>query len=182
MSLDTLGASRDTSVDQAMYLVAIATRFQKVASLALNAKYWGNDIFERHADLKLVTLMVNRSERFSKDIEMRGHTHEFEVERTKAALQVSTPAKPPVQPPVNLKLEGVPEKVVERKLFPVRYVDNHDDIGDILYDNKPLPAPKSHSILQWLTKVYRDSRWFELGTFDPSLLAITMREQSTNSG
>ena len=38
--------------------------------------------------------------------------------------------------------------------------------------------PKDQGILKWLTKVYRVSRGFELGTFDPSLLTIMMTEQS----
>ncbi|KAH6662694.1 dynamin family protein [Halenospora varia] len=95
-SLANLGEKRETSADQSKYLIDVITCFQEVASLALDAKYWGNDIFNQHSNLKLTTLMVNRSKAF----------------------------------------------------------------------------------LKMLTEVYRASRGFKLGTFDPSLLAIIIKEQS----
>ncbi|KAH6664599.1 dynamin family protein [Halenospora varia] len=115
-SLANLGEKRETLADQSKYLIDVATRFQEVASLALDAKYWGNDIFNQHSNLKLATLIVNRSEAFSKMVEEMGHTYQFEA-----------------------AIKGLPE---------------------------PL-----------LTEVYRASRGFKLGTFDPSLLTIIIKEQ-----
>ncbi|KAH6675980.1 hypothetical protein B0J14DRAFT_478419 [Halenospora varia] len=157
--------------NQSKYLIDVATRFQEVASLALDAKYWGNDIFNQHSNLKLATLMVNRSEAFSKMVEEMGHTYQFE-----AAIK-SLP-EPLVWHPLKFSSDQETETGGHPKLFATRLNDNHEEIEDILCDNEELDLPKSQGILSWLTEVYRASRGFELGTFDPSLLAITMKEQS----
>ena len=170
MSLDALGASRDTQADQSLYLIDIATRFQQVASLALDAKYWGNDLFDQHPNLRVATSMVNRSEAFSKMVEELGHTYLFDA-RIEAPVEVI--ARPPLK-----GLDGESEAVSMTMLFDTRLKEGHDDLEDILCDNQELNSPDSQGILEWLTEVYRSSRGFELGTFDPSLLAITMKEQS----
>ncbi|CZS92510.1 related to vacuolar sorting protein VPS1, dynamin, and related proteins [Rhynchosporium agropyri] len=193
-SFATLGASRDTAADQSRYLIDIAARFQEVASLALDAKYWGDGIFDLHDNLRLATLMVGRSEAFSNMIQKSGHTYQFEtmstVSRVKSAtkkgqklpntFQFGTVAEQEV-PGSPTWQSQVPEEVESGSTSAfcnTRLNKDHEDIGDILSDNEELISPEGPGILQWLTKVYRSSRGFELGTFDPSLLAITMREQS----
>jgi hypothetical protein len=47
-----------------MYLIGIETRFQEVASLALDAKYQGDDIFDKHHSLRLATFVVDHGEIF----------------------------------------------------------------------------------------------------------------------
>lgn len=174
-SLTDLGASRDTSTHQSKYLIDIATRFQEVAGLALDAKYWGNDIFNRHPSLKLATLVIGRSEIFSKTVQANGHTYRFETEsdgsvfpRTATAIKYHPDGKDPIQIADN------------SKHITTRVVENHTDVEDILHEEEILTSPENGRILEWLTKVYCASRGFELGTFDPSLLAIAMREQSKN--
>lgn len=156
-------------MQQSTYLIDIATHFQEVASLALDAKYWGNDIFDQHHNLRLATLMVNRSEAFTKMVQDMGHTYQFEA-GSKAPVRSSSSDWPTL-----IEETGANAKP---KLFDTKLNADHEDIEDILCDNEALTSPDSRGILEWLTKVYRSSRGFELGTFDPSLLAITMREQS----
>lgn len=50
------------------YLMDIATRFQEVAALALDAKYWRDEIFEQYPGLTLATHIVDRSETFSEPL------------------------------------------------------------------------------------------------------------------
>jgi hypothetical protein len=57
----------------------------------------------------------------------------------------------------------------------VRTVPDHPDVEDIVHNGTPLPKPRDGSILGWLKMVYRQSRGFELRTFDTSLLAVTMK-------
>ena len=54
-----------------------------------------------------------------------------------------------------------------------------DDITDILVSEHMLDAPKNDDIEVWLRTLYESSRGFELGTFDPSILATTMKKQSS---
>jgi hypothetical protein len=174
-SLANLGVSRDTPADQSKYLIDIATRFQEFAALALDAKYWGNDIFDQHHSLRLATLVVNRGEEFSKTVEVMGHTYQFEVESMSGGAVPLTTATS-----IKFSPDGeATEKSANPKLSITRLMeDNDDDIEDILHNDELLSMPETQGILEWLTVVYRASRGFELGTFDPSLLAITMREQS----
>jgi len=92
---------------------------------------------------------------------MRGHTYEFEVSGTS----------------IKMKQEA-PYPIEEDYFLATRVIEVHDDIEDILHEKEEISMPSNHGIYTWLTNVYRASRGFELGTFDPSLLAITMREQS----
>lgn len=101
---------------------------------------------------------MDRNEAFSESVEIRGHTYEFEVGGTSAKVEELCP--------------------VDDDFLATRVIEAHDDIEDILHEKKEISMPSNQGIHEWLTKVYRASRGFELGTFDPSLLAITMREQS----
>lgn len=150
------------TTDQTKYLTDIATRFQEVASLALDARYCGDEIFEQRPNLSLATHIVDRSKTFSKSVEMRGHTYEFKVGGTSGKVKWEEPSR------------------IERNIFATRVVKAHDDIEDILHEKEEISLPSTQGIHEWLTRVYRASRGFELGTFDPSLLAITIREQSKN--
>ena len=51
-------------------------------------------------------------------------------------------------------------------------------IEDILHCNEAVSIANGSSIAFWLRQVYESSRGFELGTFDSSILATTMKIQS----
>jgi hypothetical protein len=155
-------------------LIDIATRFQEVASLALDAQYWGDDIFDRHPSLRLATLVVDRNECFSTMVEKLGHTYHFEIGGTNgvvASAGVTSIKQDPNRK--DAKSSVTPEDL------PTRCVKAHDDTDGILRKSERLSVLEEYGILEWPTKVYRASRGFELGTFYPSLLAITMRELSS---
>lgn len=42
------------------------------------------------------------------------------------------------------------------------------------------PPPSKMDIMGWLKKEYEESRGFELGTFDASLLGVTMKQQASD--
>lgn len=62
----------------------------------------------------------------------------------------------------------------------VRYEKTHDELEDIMQENLQILPPKLFGIKQWLESVYKNSRGFELGTFDVSLLPIIWKKQSAN--
>ena len=62
----------------------------------------------------------------------------------------------------------------------VRYEENHAELEDIMQDDSLIPLPSLFGIKRWLEDVYKNSRGFELGTFDASLLRIIWKKQSAN--
>lgn len=65
-----------------------------------------------------------------------------------------------------------------RKSFSTRKQDDINDLVDILHPQQSLDSTTT-AILPWLNKVYKENRGFELGTFNSSILATTMMEQSS---
>ncbi|KAI4219960.1 MAG: hypothetical protein L6R36_007963 [Xanthoria steineri] len=61
----------------------------------------------------------------------------------------------------------------------VRQVQDHPELKDLVHAPEKLPEPQHGSIHVWLKDVYRGARGFELGTLNSSLLAVTMKRQST---
>ena len=55
---------------------------------------------------------------------------------------------------------------------------NFSELSDVIQGPWRCPAPQQDSIFHWIESMYRNSRGFELGTFDPSLLPIIFQEQS----
>jgi len=76
-ALGSLGAKRETPEEQRRYLLDVAMHFQRITTLALDVKYGSDDIFDQDSKLRLPTTVQNRSETFSNDIELKGHTFQF---------------------------------------------------------------------------------------------------------
>ncbi|KAK7548599.1 P-loop containing nucleoside triphosphate hydrolase protein [Phyllosticta citricarpa] len=66
------------------------------------------------------------------------------------------------------------------KLCPTRQHKTPDEIDDLLYEKQELGWPKPTRIAEWMKNIYKSSRGFEMGTFNPSVLATTMKAQSEN--
>jgi hypothetical protein len=61
----------------------------------------------------------------------------------------------------------------------IRKIVDPSELDEILYPQENLPGCRKECIIEWLQKVYLTSRGFELGTFDSSILATTMKAQSS---
>ena len=62
----------------------------------------------------------------------------------------------------------------------LRQRENHADLVNFAINHDNLPRSPNNGNLDWLTSLYHRSRGFELGTFDGSLAAVTMKKQSVN--
>lgn len=62
----------------------------------------------------------------------------------------------------------------------VRLLPDADGLEDLEYVEETIRSDTRKDVAEWLTSVYKTSRGFELGTFDSSLLAMTMKTQSAN--
>lgn len=177
-SLKGLGADRETQTEQTKYLLAMAMEFQRIVSLALDAKYGGDAVFDQNPSLKLATMVVNRNETFSEAVEANGHTFCFSTARPSDGMGGDVESSVAVLGEAlqyDKKGSIRPDDAVN-----LRTTENHPDLEEILYHQVLLDAPNDSCILTWLKEVYKNSRGFGLGMSDPSLLAITMRKQSVN--
>ena len=176
-NLATIGTKRETPEEQRSYLLEIAMHFQRITTLALDVKYGSDDMFDQDSKLKLPTAIQNRSERFSTDIELKGHTFPF---NSKLPSDEYKGILRSLNPPDNSKADNSKPSDTVGDLNNIRLVPNHPDLEEVMYDQNAIPGPSEKRILVWLTEVYTTSRGFEMGTFDPSLLAIIMKKQSVN--
>jgi len=167
-----LGPSRATREQQFQYLLELANRFQTITSLALKAHYSGDDVFDTYPSLRLATAVVRRNASFSDDLEKRGHAMIFEKEQDE------------IKAPGPHARAGSPAKLLETLKavdtpMSVRYQPTYSELDQVSTENSQISSPKN-GIKQWLESVYSNSRGFELGTFDASILPIVWKKQSAN--
>ncbi|RJE20074.1 DYNc [Aspergillus sclerotialis] len=161
-----LGTERDTSEKQSNYLLDIVAKFQELTSQALATNY-SNDLFDENSDLRLATVLRNRCEAFKDDMSNYGHEYSF-------ASADSNQKQNGLCGPHNGEMETDSAEAVS-----VRKNGNLTELEGILYDQEILPLPSDDDILDWIEKLYRTSRGFEIGTFSPLLLSTIMRKQSS---
>ena len=63
---------RETPEKQAAYLLDLATSFQKVVMLALEAKYGRSDLFDDDSTLRLATAVTSRNALFGNEVDSWG--------------------------------------------------------------------------------------------------------------
>ena len=81
---------------------------------------------------------------------------------------------------VDIKEDDGAKGPDEEDSHKVRHTGSEPEIDDILHDDYQVPTPKPTGIIQWLDKVYKSSRGFELGTFDASIIPGIWKQQSAN--
>ncbi|KAK4690543.1 hypothetical protein P7C71_g6269, partial [Lecanoromycetidae sp. Uapishka_2] len=160
------GPSRETQQQQHDYLLELATQFQRTASLALEAHYGADDVFDKFPSLKLATAVVDRNSIFNDDVWKKGHAMTFDGGN-------------PGENPVATDKVHDDSSSEGKTLSSVRYTENRPGIDDILHEDRKIEEPQSTGTIPWLEKVYRTYRGFELGTFDASLLPIILKKQSS---
>lgn len=166
-ALQALGAERDTTKKQSDYLLEIITTFQEITSQALVTNYV-NDLFDENDDIRLMTTLRNRNDVFKCDMADYGHEYSFaSTGNDQNAFDLPSSIPWPENETKDI------EHVVARKK------KNLAELEDILYDQEILYPPRDEDILDWIEGLYRRSRGFEIGTFNPALLSTIMKKQST---
>jgi hypothetical protein len=165
----SLGMERETPEKQLVYLTDLSTQFQRIVSLSVDAKYGSHAIFDDN-DLRVATLVTARNIMFSEDITKYGQEFRYSGLEDAALGEVDLP------PALDWSHSGHPN---HETTFNVRRHADCTDIEDLLQAQESLLAANGKSIAHWLRAVYESSRGFELGTFDTSILATTMKVQTT---
>jgi hypothetical protein len=164
-------------------------RFQEIAACALSAKYVGSDWFDEHPSLRFATAVVNRNEQFATMLRQHGHLYAFDNASS-----------------TNSKMEGETGEIVNGDCYEedeeedededeeedeegdeeedadihVRLSKDAEGLEEMVCGEETICSETRTNVVDWLTNVYKTSRGFELGTFDSSLLAMTMKTQSAN--
>ena len=166
-------------------------------TLALSANYVRNDWFDQEPSLKFATRVVDRNEILSDTLEKFGHRYDFSAtdedlddNGEEGSLSGSGTEEENEDEKENMdgadcvdetgnydKMDDVDE--VRNNHVELRVTTDHDELDGILFEKKKMKNTISRNTVGWLTAVYKNSRGFELGTFDSSLLAITMKTQSS---
>lgn len=165
-----MGDKRDTATEQGRYLSDISMKFQNIVSSALSASYAGSNWFDEHKNLCFATAVVSRNEKLESVLTHHGHSYAFEGTNDDDMRD-------------NRNKSGqIEDQTKEKKpsVIKVQYEESDVELDGLSSQPETIQEAHSHGVLAWLTKLYTESRGFELGTFDPSLLARAMKSQSFN--
>lgn len=164
----------------------MSMKFQEVVNFALSANYVGSPWFDEKPSLRFATEVVSRNEAVAETLQRYGHAYRFEGDQIATQLRAKVRS---LERKLRTSFSGDEPAVPGPKAEPdikedivIRYQENTDIAGldDWTESEDRTIEPTSSDILPWLTEVYKTSRGFELGTFDSSLLAKTMKSQSAN--
>ena len=183
-ALQDLGTKRQTPAEQMHYLIGMSTDFQNLVREALATDYGHHKMFMDNPSLRLVTAAVNRSVDMAKMFDKHGHTYRFgghsandteAAEDTGSDIDVDSgdedqprfPSKSVTVTPVDHPLTS-----------PVRQYLEPTAINHLIPNTSEVEKPRPRKIFDWLRRIHRDSRGYEIGTVNPTLLATVMKEQA----
>jgi hypothetical protein len=158
-----LGLERNTSAEQTAYLIGLATKFQRLVSLSMNATHGADDAFETSPGLCIAPAVMSRMKIFSDEIARYGESYSFNCNDDVIA-------------PVFMKDS---EEDLDEETFDTRKEDDPEELVDILHPQESLCYPLHGETKDWLLQILKSNQGFELGTFNASILATVMKKQSS---
>lgn len=173
--LQCLGAQRDTAEQQRRILLDVVSAFQEITQHALATNYGVSDAFDEDKDLRLATLVSVRNDLFSFDIAHHGHTYNFRLKPEGTDGSVNDRDEMSNTP---VDTENPQNIMKSRKSWEPTRDTSVEDLDDILHVSEPVEPSIKWGILSWIEGVYSNSRGFEIGTFNHTLLSTLMKKQS----
>jgi hypothetical protein len=146
--------------------------------LSLQAKFGSDELFESLPSLRIAPSAMARAMVFETDMAQYGHTYVFSDE-DKGGLSASGTLAARKKMEIATRPDDQLPSVLDAVGFEIRKEHDHSDVTEILQPRRLLDKPDNGDIECWLRMVYETSRGFELGTFDASILATTMKKQSS---
>lgn len=173
--LQSLGVQRETAEQQRRILLDVVSAFQEITQHALATNYGVNDVFDEDKDLRLATLVSLRNDVFSHNLTHYGHTYTFRSKPEEIDGSVDDHEERR-NTPVNT---GKPQDIMQsRKSWDPTRNTSAEDLEEILHVSEPVEPSVKLGILSWIEGVYSNSRGFEIGTFNHTLLSTLMKKQS----
>ncbi|OBT59178.1 hypothetical protein VE04_00659 [Pseudogymnoascus sp. 24MN13] len=196
-NLYAMGADRESSDQQRHYLEGIAAQFERITNDALSANYCRHDIFGQDHNLRLPTLVVDRSDRFAEDIRSKGHSVEFRGDTSAEAVTTTDKMEANSALPsasngsddddefdgndesyVSNESDGDAEPGYKVGLDPKS--SEYPELLDILQQDLYISLTKGCDILAWIETEYRKARGYGLEVMDPNILPMLWQDQSSN--
>ena len=183
-ALQGLGTKRQTPGEQVQYLISMSTAFQDFVKEALATDYGRHKIFMDNPNLRLVTAAVNRSEDMAKMFAKEGHTYRFagrstnDTKLAKDSAPDSDVDSDDEIPPWRGSLSKAKHLVAHPPTSLVRQYLKPTAVDHLVPITSAVEKPQGGEIFDWLRMIYRDSRGYEIGTVNPTLLGTIMREQA----
>lgn len=173
--LKGLGDERITSEQQRSFLLGVVSRFQEIASYGLNSNYAMDDVFANNPDLRIATLIMNCHVAFADNLSIGAHEYQFspdDMNRSEGQNSFGSSFSGwRDEEPINKSDTPPPD-------IETRTTEDIEELAEILHESTLERFPHGSGIHQWLTEVFHLSRGFEMGTFNPSILAEAFRKQS----
>ena len=139
--------------------------FQEIAALALNGNYVGNDWFDQFPTLKYANAVMTHNELFNNILEQYGQSYRFTAAESHTTEEVAVP--PPALPEY---FQGSAEELEEpEEQLVLRTTESHAELEEVMFKTDTTSKRIGHDIIKWLTKVYKGSRGFKLGTYWESI-------------
>ncbi|KAJ5186301.1 hypothetical protein N7449_011065 [Penicillium cf. viridicatum] len=173
--LQSLGVQRETAEQQRRILLDVVSAFQEITQHALATNYGVNDAFDEDKDLRLATLVSVRNDVFSHDIAHCGHTYTFRSKPEETDNSVDDREGRRSNPTDTENPQNIMQS---RKSWDSTRGTSVEDLDDILHISEPVEPSIKSGILPWIETVYSNSRGFEIGTFNHTLLSTLMKKQS----
>ncbi|KYG40858.1 hypothetical protein M433DRAFT_8419 [Acidomyces richmondensis BFW] len=76
-ALEAMGPERNSRAEQMNFLTELGTKFQRLVTLALDAKYGQDEIFDAQPALRIAPAVLARMEVFAADMMQGGHMYSF---------------------------------------------------------------------------------------------------------
>ncbi|GLB04177.1 hypothetical protein AtubIFM57258_009893 [Aspergillus tubingensis] len=187
-----LGPARQTEQEQRAFLSGVARQFQSLARAARDAHYTENEAFAE-SDLRLLTHIVNFSDKFSSAFQAKAHLLPFDCPTSDAVDQ---------RQPYN-DMNNNPHGKGRHKTCPRGKLDMHaqmaadrfsltQNVNESREDLDPNNFPELEQIVSrvegtqdpegdikaWIEKLYAESRGLDLGTFGNNILCNAFKEQT----
>ncbi len=183
--LKAMGADRKSTVQQQIYLQGMAINFQKITDHALDAYYARNPIFGEMPEMRLPTLVVDRSDKFVLDLAKKGHTIEFDIvkDEEKKDIPKASPNRDEEEGSSTTRsFETINEfdNGSSRSDFKANMVGTpstelnaaqhrYPELSSLFPDEGKSPEPERRGILDWIESEYRKARGSGLQVISPSV-------------
>lgn len=141
------------------YLIGLATKFQRLVTLSINATHGADDAFDTNPELRTAPAVMSRMKIFSNEMAKYGELY---------SLNHSDSVIHPVS-----------EDGIDVGMINIRKEDDPEELVDILHPQECLFDPTHGETEDWLLQVLKNNQGFELGTFNASILATLMKKQSS---
>ncbi|KAI0161608.1 P-loop containing nucleoside triphosphate hydrolase protein [Hypoxylon sp. FL1284] len=166
--LDRMGPSRSDQHTQRAYLNKMSEEFQVLARDALDAYYTANALFDDKPELRLITRVVDASDKYSERMAKKGHTMPFASDPD--SRQKDTGSS-------KLDLADALGSLDECEEFAC---DKYPELEEI-FDEADTIMPKlsgKGDIMEYIRGVHKASRGQDLATFGSALVSTMFKEQS----